>query len=253
MKAKFAITSNTEKFLNALVALENRASPEASWIAVTGPAGTGKSRTMNWWMVQQGALYLRALANWTPHWALHDLLKKGYGLEPARTSEAMFNQALQMLPKNPRPIVIDEIENAFHDTQVLETFRDLSDLTDVTIIVVGMEAVRAKLLRYEQISSRICQAVEFTLATLGDVRIFADTLCEVQVADDLVEQIHQISDGRVRVIMDALAEAERHAKRNKLKAIDLTGMAGNKLVHDWRTRRTIVARPSLSVVKEGDK
>ena len=253
MKPKIAITSNAERFLNALTALENRSAREASWLLVTGRPGTGKSELVQWWACQQGAVYLRARTNWTAHWMLSDLLHE-MGHAPGRSSEESFGQLLALLSRDPRTLVIDEIEHCLHDSKVIETLRDLTDLTEVPVIIVGMEEVRAKLLRREQISSRICQAVEFGLATKEDVKRLAGTLCEIGINDDLIEEIHQASGGVVRVVLDCLAEAERHGRRAKLKAVGLHDMAGQKLTHDWRTRKTVTARrpsavASLEVVK----
>lgn len=250
MKPKIAMTSNAERFLNALTALENRAAREASWLLVTGRPGTGKSELVQWWALQQGAVYKRALTGWTVHWMLSDLLHE-MGHAPGRTTEESFGQLIGILARDPRPIVIDEVEHCFHDGKVIEKLRDISDLTEVPIIIVGMEDVRAKFLRREQISSRICQAVEFTAATKEDVRRLATTLCEVGIQDDLIGEIHSASGGVVRVILDCLAEAERQGRRSKLNSVGLADMAGQKLTHDWRTRKTITARkpqPVLEVI-----
>lgn len=236
MRLTFAHTSNVNRFLAGVSGVEQRAAKEAGWLLVTGEAGYGKTRTVQWWVVKHGAVYLRAKAAITPHWLLGELVRE---LEqaPAKTSEELFAQALDVLSRDPRPIVIDEAEHALHDVRVLESVRDLSDLTEVPVVLVGMERVQTRIARYKQISSRIAEVVEFKPATEEDVRACCDTLCEVAVDDDLVAEVHRQTSGRVREVVNAIGAIERQAKRNKLKTVALADMAGQVLTHDWQARR----------------
>lgn len=141
--------------------------------------------------------------------------------------------------------VIDEVEHCLRDSaQVLEAIRDLSDLTEVIVILVGMDQVQAKIARHAQISSRIAKVVEFLPATLEDVAEFCKQLAEVTISPDLVAEIHKQSGGRVREIMNAIATVEQTAKRNGNSAASLQDMAGQVLTHDWQARRPrVVATP----------
>jgi hypothetical protein len=242
MKNQFATTSNVERFLAAMAALKHRGASEASWILLTGLPGLGKTELVEWWALRHDAIYLRAKAAWTPRSAMIELAEK-LGIAPARTSVDLFGQILSVLGRTPAPVVVDEIEHCLRDAKVLEIFRDLSDLTEIPVVVVGMDAVRTQIQRYEQISSRIHQVVDILPAIPADVRLMAETLVEVPLvwADDLIHKIHVESEGRYRLIMDALAEIERQAKRNGLTAVNAADFP-QKLTHDWRVRA--MRRPS---------
>jgi DNA transposition AAA+ family ATPase len=236
MRLKFAHTSNVTRFLAGVATVEQRAAREAGWLLVHGEAGFGKTRTVQWWVAQHGAVYLRAKAAMTPHWLLTELVRE---LEqaPGKTSEELFAQALEVLTHYPRPIVIDEADHALHDVRVLESVRDLSDLTEIPVVLVGMERVQSRIARYRQISSRIAAVVEFGAASPEDVRICCDELCEVAVSDDLAAEVARQTSGRIREVLNAIGAIERQAKRNKLKSMTLADMAGQVLVHDWQARR----------------
>ncbi|HEX9844789.1 MAG TPA: ATP-binding protein [bacterium] len=240
MKPGFAQTSSVTRFLAAVSALDERGSPEAGWMLVTGEAGLGKSAAVQWWATQQDAVYIRGKAAVTPHWLLTELVTE-LRLAPARSNEAMFGQALAAIARDPRPIVIDEVEHTLRDAKVLESVRDLSDLVEVPVILVGMERVQQRIARHLQISSRIAQVVEFLPATLDDVRTCCDTLAEVAVADDLVAEMHRLTGGRLREIINALATVEREARRNKLQTVTLDDLRGKTLAHDWQARKPKVA------------
>ena len=238
MKNQFAVTSNAERFLTAMGALKDRGAAEASWVLLTGLPGLGKTELVEWWTVTCDALYLRAKTAWTPRAALIELAEK-LGIAPARRSPELFTQILSVLGRNPVPLVVDEVEHCLRDSKVLEVFRDLSDLVEIPIVIVGMDAVRTQIQRHEQISSRIHQVVDFLPATLADVRLMAETLVDLPLiwADDLITKVHAESEGRYRLIMDALAEIERKAKRSHAQQVSAADFP-QRLTHDWRLRVT---------------
>ena len=240
MKKKFASTSNAQAFLAGLAALQNRGAPEASWMLVTGLPGLGKTKLVEWYCTQQSpklipGVYLRAKTSWTPRGMMAELISR-LGMAPLSKSNELFAQALGMLGRDPHAVVIDEVEHCLRDVKVLEAVHDLSDLTEVPVILVGMDTVKTRIQRHEQISSRITQVVEITASSLDDVATMArELLPELQFADDLLEKIHKETEGRYRLIMDALALIEREARRNKTAQVNAE-MFPDQLVHDWRIR-----------------
>ncbi len=207
---------------------------------VTGEAGYGKTATVQWWATQHDAVYLRGKAAINPNWLLRELVTE-LGQTPARSARALFTQALDSLARDPRPIVIDEVEHTLRDVRVLETVRDLSDLVELQVVLVGMEKVQQRIGRYLQIASRVAQVVKFKAATLKDVAVCCETVCEVTVAEDLVAEIHRLTGGRMREIKNAIATVENHAKRNRAAAISLDDVKGKALTHDWQARKPRLA------------
>ena len=76
MRNKFAITSNVERFMDGVQTVDERGASEASMLLVTGDPGYGKTSTVQWWAAQNGAIYLRAKASYTPHWIMSELVKE---------------------------------------------------------------------------------------------------------------------------------------------------------------------------------
>ncbi len=240
MRPGFAQTSNVQRFLNGISAVEERGAREASMVLVTGDPGYGKTATMWWWAVQNGAVYLRAKANSTPCALLSELVQELKG-RPVRNSDELLKQVVITLRREPRPVIIDEVEHTFRDLKVLETIRDIVDLVAVPMILVGTDQVQNRVARFAQFSSRIASVVQFKPATVKDVRICCDFKCEVPVADDLVEEIHRQSAGRLREVINAIAVVERHGRARTGAAakqpVSLSDMAGKALTHDWQARR----------------
>lgn len=243
MKKTFVKTiTNYERFRTGLTAVETRGAAEASLLLVTGEAGFGKSQTVDHWAVHTGAAYLRAKTEWTPHYFMHELAET-LKLDTRGRAKDLFGRVAGVIGGQQIPLVIDEVEHCLHNNaKVLEAVRDLSDLTEVTVVIVGMEQVQAKIARHAQISSRIAKVVEFKPASIEDVSEFCTQLAEVQIAEDLVTEIHRQSAGRVREVLNAIATVERTAQRNGEKIIHLGDMAGQVLTHDWQARRPRVIK-----------
>ncbi len=245
MRPGFAQTSNVQRFLNGMSVVEDRGAREASMMLVTGDPGYGKTATVISWAVQHGAVYLRAKASYTPFWLLSELVSELKG-RPARNSEDLSKQVVISLMREPRAIIIDEVEHTFRDLKVLETIRDLVDLVAMPMVLVGTDQVQNRVARYAQFSSRIASVVQFRPASVADVRICCDFKCEVPVANDLVEEIHRQAGGRIREVMNAIAVVERQGKARSgaaaQKPISLSDMAGKALTHDWQAKRPRIVR-----------
>lgn len=244
MKIAFAQTSNVKRFLAGITNVERRGASEASWLVATGEPGLGKTKTLHWFSIQQDGVYVRAKANWRPRWMLQEIAVE-LGLAPEPRIGALFGQVLGALGTSGRPLVIDEARHMLHDAKLLETVRDLSDLTEVTVILGGEDFVLGKLRsRHPQIASRISEVVQFAKATPADVRVYFDALCDVSVDDDVVAEVLRQSDGYAREIKNAIAVVEQAGKRAGGKTVALADLKGAPLC---RSARRLNATPALKV------
>lgn len=250
MRAQFVKTKNALTFIAGLQALQQRGANEACLMVVDGEPGLGKTATIEWWAVQNNAVFLRAKAEWTPAWFLRELLGTLRKI-PEYSFERMYRQALQALGERaetaeregvPFALVIDEVDHISRNGRLLETIRDLSDMLEIPVILVGMGRVRHNLTRFPQIASRVGQAVEFAPAPLEDTRNLVDRLCEVTVKDDLVEFLHTVAAGKFREIKEGIAAIERFGKRQGGKEIGRVEMDGQVLLIDRKTGKPIVVR-----------
>jgi hypothetical protein len=182
---------------------------------------------------------------------MRELLQANGVTEPAHSFEKMYNQALEslgaqaVLSENNDEIfavIIDEVDHISKSIRLLETLRDLSDMLEMPFLLVGMGRVRGNLTRFPQIASRIGQIIEFEPASLADVHALAEGLCEVKVADDLLEHLHKRSRGLHREIKEALNNIERFGKANGGGEVTLEAMTGQVLLNDRKTGSPITVR-----------
>jgi DNA transposition AAA+ family ATPase len=250
MRPVFVKTKNAVAFIAGLKALQERGAAEACLLVLDGEPGLGKTTTIEWWSVQNSAVFLRAKAKWTPTWFLRELLTS-LRKTPEHSFERMYRQALQALTDRataaerdgqPFAVVIDEVDHISRDSKLLETIRDLSDMLEIPFILVGMGRVRQNLVRFPQIASRVGQAIEFAPAPIEDAQALITQICEVPVRPDLVEFLHRVSGGKFREIKEGIASIERFGKRQDGAEIGMAEMDGQVLLIDRKTGKPITVR-----------
>jgi hypothetical protein len=217
--------SNVQRFLDGQRTVEARGAREASWHLVKGEPGYGKSRTLLWWGARKTNVVVRAKADWTPAWALKDICAC-LGLQQSHRVNVMFEAVCnELMAKGCPPLVIDEIDHAARSVRVLETLRDITDVSECVLVAGGMKDAEGLMKRYPQIHSRIAKVTNFGPATAADVGLICEQLCELDLAGDLADEIRRVTAGRVRLVMNAIARVERFGKgaRGELKLADVKG------------------------------
>lgn len=244
MKKAFVQNSNYVRFVEAVKAVEQRGAREASFLLVAGRPGLGKSESVDRFSMDTDAIYLRAKETWTKRGLLAEMA------DTLRLSNSGRNQEVQAriighIAARQTPIVIDEADFTVRSTaSILECVRDISDLTEVLVVLVGMETkgghieLESRIARYPQISSRVAQVVRFQPLTEQDVKLTALQLAEVRIGDDVVAELHRQSEGSMRLVMNGLATIERLARANGLDQVGAEHIRDVVLCHDWQGRRT---------------
>lgn len=249
MRKVFVKVSNYQRFLAGISRVEARGSPEAAILVCTGQAGGGKTASLEHWSVEVGAVHLRAKADWTLAYFKRELCA-AMRIDPHGHADAVLNRIMNRLGTDRTPVVIDEAKYCLKDKAiVLQKAREVCDLAEVPLVIGAVPGFENHVAIHEEISSRVASWVEFGPCTIEDVRRLADELCEVEVADDLVHDIHQAVDGRIRLVRNALALVEAHGKRLRGKKVASADMNGHELVYDWQARRRKRAQAEVAKFK----
>jgi len=215
MYNKFVTTSNVERFYGAFRTTERRGSSETCWTLIIGDAGHGKTRTAQQWAFDHDAIIVRIPASATPHWVLSELVYELGGI-PGRSVEVCSKTASKLLQRAPRPIVLDEIENAIRGgIACLEVIRDLSDLLEVPVVITGREWVVGRLQEQRQIWSRISGVAEYRPLTLDDMRLLREELVEVETDPAIDPLLLEQTGGYIRETLNALGQVEGIGKRTR--------------------------------------
>lgn len=238
MKKVFVKTSNYERLQAAIRFVEDRGAPETSWLLVDGTPGFGKTDTIAEWVTKTGAIYIRAKEGYTRSFFLDELADK-LNVESTGSRKDRFQRITGRLLVTGMSIVLDEVQHCLpNGASVLEALRDVTDITEtIAVLVAGEEKVQRRIARYQQLSRRIRETVEFCPLTEEDTLMLCRGLADVEIAPDLIAEIHRQSKGRADAIVNAIATVEGQAKRNRTTVVTLADMKGQELVHDWQAAR----------------
>lgn len=229
MRNTLAVTKNVAALQMAFEALSGRDAGVPGMGLVHGYTGAGKTTAITWLLNRSGGVYARAAATWTPSAMLGRIMQE-LGADPlARGGAAMVEHITRELSRTQRPLFVDEADYLLGNLKMLETLRDIHDLSGMPVVLIGMEGIERRLVHRQQLARRISQWVEFMPSDLEDARILADTVCEVEIEQDLLESLHTEAKGSVGLMVVGLSRIEALAKGNGWKQVSADRWGDRKL------------------------
>jgi DNA transposition AAA+ family ATPase len=216
-------TARTKNILAAFDAYQNVAEAAMDGTPAmgmfSGKAGLGKTTAGAWLFSHADGILVRCLKADTLGTFL-ERLALDLGLEARSRRADMLNFIVRELAFQNKPVFIDEADYLAEKVPVLETLRDIYDLANVPIILIGYEQLPKKIKRLPQLLSRISQHVEFKPADLEDITIMANDLVENCTIDQaLLEQLLKASKGNFRRITVGLGYIEKFCRSNSISNI----------------------------------
>ncbi|GLQ20472.1 hypothetical protein ACFFUB_00315 [Algimonas porphyrae] len=226
--------SNAVRFMDGVETLKARGAVESSWMLVEAEPGLGKSSMFEWYSVQEDVPLVRAKADWTVNWMLKDV-SAALGIEAKSSSKANYEQIISELMNGEQLLMVDEINHAARRLVVIETLRDITDMTQTMLLTGGHKGTLSVLKPHKQIYDRIGNVVELEVASIADIKALCRTRCEVEITDEVIAEIHQQTGGNHRRVMNAIARVEALGRRRR-EAVTLPMLKGLRLTHDNRAR-----------------
>jgi DNA transposition AAA+ family ATPase len=218
MRSKIVPISNVSRLSEAAHALIHRANGMPGMGLIEGETGYGKTTAVAWLTTKLNGVYVRALACSTPSSLLESICKElGIGKRP--TNVGTVEEIVRKLAETSRPLFIDEADYLADRRKLIETLRDVHDLSTVPVVLIGMRGFRAKISGLQQLTGRIAQWVDFQPSTIEDATMLAKELVEVGIGADLVRSLHAEARGSVRLIVVGFAQIEQYAKNRGLDRI----------------------------------
>ena len=161
MKLKYVKTSNHDRFIGAVMAVETGAAREAMGILVAGEPGAGKTRTVDNFGADRNAIYVEGLPGMTMSY-VRDLLAyelgvsglKGFALQKA-INDAMAGRR--------QPIILDEAQHGLDNkANVIEYLRRIAEQVGVLLILVCHTSEKHRFAEHKlaHIATRISAVVD---------------------------------------------------------------------------------------------
>lgn len=220
MKNQIVAINNVVNLCAAGDELLNRSSSLPGMGIIYGFSGLGKTTAATWYINQCHGVYVRAIAAWSPSAMLETIMQE-LDVSPKRSCSEKVNAIVEALACSGRPLFIDEADYVVQKRTMIETLRDLHDLSTSPVILIGMAGIQRKIRACQQLTGRLSQWVEFKPATIQDIYTLSKSLCEIDVEEDLLNDLHKKTGGTVRLIVTGLDKIEKNAKKRGMITINL--------------------------------
>jgi Cdc6-like AAA superfamily ATPase len=232
MRNDMVKTKNVQAAFLGVKALKNPVQGRYGMMLAYGPPGTGKSFFFQKLAMEADNVYVRCKYIDTPRNLLSGIVTE-LGEEPRGNSGQLFNKAVQQLIAHPRTLIFDEADYIVNQSFV-EVIRDINDISNIPVILVGMETVDKRLGAFPHLFDRIRSVVRFRKFTAPEIESLAKEICEVPIDKSGIELIYQMGHGKFRLTIDMFDLAERLQKRNNLKIV--TGDHLGEAFHKTETK-----------------
>ncbi|MDR2075612.1 MAG: ATP-binding protein [Desulfovibrio sp.] len=188
-----------------------------------GPSGWGKSSAViHCALSSHRSYYVQMKSLWSRK-SLLEMILAEMSIVPARTMPPMLEQIGKQLAQSGRPLIIDEADYIVKKGMI-EVVRDIYEVSQGTVILVGEENLPGHLEAIERVHGRMLDWVAAQPADMDDAKMFAGQLCPgVVVADDLLERFVEAARGSARYLcnnLNRLAEFCRLQNRSEIAAQD---------------------------------
>lgn len=219
MKSEFVKTTNVKNFITLTNNLINRAEGVPGLALVYGEPGLGKTQVVTWWAANNDAILVSAKQSMTPRWLLEEIVKEIGDIPLYKTSD-LFEQIIRALIKDPKIIIVDEIDYLANEKCAIEILRDIHDRTKTPIIMVGMSFANRTLKRYKHLYDRFSEILHFKPFSSGEIITLVNGLSEVKFTPEAINYVYQTGCG-FRQIVKLINKAESLADANGLTEINL--------------------------------
>jgi DNA transposition AAA+ family ATPase len=185
-----------------------------------GFSGFGKTFSATYAANTYRAYYVEVGESWTKKKFCQSVLTE-MGLNDRGTIPDLVERIIEGLVEENRPLIIDEFDHVVN-RRYHETIREIHDKSHAPIILIGEELLPSNLKSMsERFHNRMLDWVPAQPADMEDIRHLAHLYCEkVEIAEDLLKEVDQASQGRVRRICVNLDRIREFAVTNGLDHVD---------------------------------
>jgi DNA transposition AAA+ family ATPase len=221
MRRIFAETANVKNFLSTINKIRDSRGDVPRMALVFSDPGLGKTKTAIWYATKEkSAVYCRCINRMSQRHLLERIVSEA-GEIPSYRTHHLFNQIVDHFMLNPRILLIDEIDYLCANGAI-EILRDIHDLTNSPVLLIGMGMAEKKLRRFPHLYDRLSEAIlKFTPLTRQDIKSVITQMCEVPLSDDAIDYLAVQTAGRFRSVISYMHRAEFISQLNGLDEVTM--------------------------------
>ncbi len=220
----FSMTKNVQRFIKGVEVVNTPIKGRVGNGLFYGPPGTGKTEAALWYNIENNVPYIRSRKVGSARTLLR-LIVDALELDPEHSTDALFQQAVDALIDRPREIIVDEVEYLIKNG-VVEVLRDLNDMTNTPVIMLGMEHANKKLRVFRHLYDRFSVVLRFDLFNREEISDLATEICRVKLSDCAVEFIEKEGQGKLRLTTTWFTRAEQIGLRNDVDIVTAEYLRG---------------------------
>ncbi len=208
--------TNVRRLQTAIKEAKERSGHLPGIVGFYGPPGWGKSCAATFLANELDCRHIEIRPYWN-HKKFFEELCIEVGAKLGGTIADMGGKISRNLRQ---PLIIDEIDIAIKKGFV-DSVRGLFEETRVPIIIIGEETLATDLRQYERFHSRVLDWIPALPPELSDTTTLVKKFAHVDIADDLVMELHTISANSVRRICTNIERISKFASQIGVETIDL--------------------------------
>lgn len=222
----FIETGNVRRLRQAVTGLIQAPAGGPRILLVVGPVGLGKTSGVDRMAVEHGAAYVRAAHVWTPNAMLREALeaiaeRPGWGAaECLKLAAAGLRERMPHRATGHGMLIVDEADYLAqgvrppHTPRLLDTVRDLHDLSGAPIVLVGMDDLARTLGAFKQFKDRVLSVVEFQPVGAREAVEVAERAAGLKLGEAAAAELVRVTEGNLRRMINYLGRLENMARAN---------------------------------------
>lgn len=217
---------NVTAMISLIETLRNRPQTSSGFGVFSGPSGYGKTVASTYAVNRHECIYIEVREFWTRRSFCEAVLEE-LGIRPKGTISTMMREIGFVLGSDiGRAVIIDEADKLV-DKNMIELARDIQEMTNAPVILVGEEKLPQKLKAYERVDNRVLDWVLAQACDLEDAKVLTKLIAPgLAIADDLLVSICKRTEGRTRRVANTLFEIANYARNTGEKTLTLASYKG---------------------------
>lgn len=218
MKDRFVMTNSARKFYDGIEHITHKLKGIERMLLVIGEPGLGKTEAALHYCAVNSGILIRTLELMSGPWLLRTIVFE-LGMSPFHRSDKNIDIICETLLNKPRVIIFDEVDRFIRKPEILETLRDIHDISHAPLVFIGEDLADKQLKQNRRLYRRFIEVVRFEKLDLDGVRQFISETSDIKYEDAAIEKIAANTNGKISDIMTAVHRAERIAKTSGAKLI----------------------------------
>lgn len=219
---------NVAGFMSLVAKLQHRGPHLPNLGVMYGHSGLGKSYASIYAQNKTRAVRVEVGESWNRKTFVRAILLECGVANPKGSTADLVAEAIGILGDEPnRPLIIDEADKLV-DKGLIEIVREISEASQVPVLLIGEELLPQKLARVERVHNRVLDWYGAEPCDLSDAKLLAQIFLNgVKISDDLLETVRVKGEGRARRIVVTLSGMGDFARNSGVRELDVKTYSGS--------------------------